>query len=198
MFSPKLVLEKIPKFLLSWFILDIILLVIWISGPDNTNKVVATVALTVGLLSFLFYEENQGFTNWLVQKPRFKIIKFLLLGLTGAVFVEMIFWFWEKALGAGGVTVSSNLLINLAITLPIYFLALLSFWFIQKRKNYSLIGIFVLGGIYGLIIDSLINGFFGGSILLGLVYGLIGLPIFMVIYSLILLPPALFLKKTQS
>jgi len=197
-FSPKLVLEKIPKFLLSWFILDIILLVIWISGPDNTNKVVATVALTVGLLSFLFYEENQGFTNWLVQKPRFKIIKFLLLGLTGAVFVEMIFWFWEKALGAGGVTVSSNLLINLAITLPIYFLALLSFWFIQKRKNYSLIGIFVLGGIYGLIIDSLINGFFGGSILLGLVYGLIGLPIFMVIYSLILLPPALFLKKTQS
>ncbi|MCX6712482.1 MAG: hypothetical protein NT041_02220 [Candidatus Vogelbacteria bacterium] len=194
----KIILEKIPKFLLSWFALDIILMVIWISGPDNNNKVVVASALTVGLLSFLFYEENRLFTGWLTHQDRLRKIKFFGLGLAGAVIVETIFWFWEKALGASGVAASSNLLVDLAITLPVYFLVLLSFWFIQKYKNYSLGKVFVIGGVYELLVDGVLGGFVQWSILLGLTYGLIGLPIFMVIYSLILLPPAIFLKKVSS
>jgi hypothetical protein len=191
-------LEKIPKFLLSWFVFDIILLIVWLSGPDNNNKVVATAVLTVGLLSFLFYEENNVFTNWLARNNRFVFLKFMSLGLIGAIVVEFIFWFWERAFGVLGVVANHDLFINWLVTLPIYFFVLLSFWFIQKRKNYSLGRVFVIGGIYELIAEGLIGGFFKGSILLGLVYGLIGLPIFMVVYSLMLLPPAIFLKKIRS
>ncbi len=194
----KIILEKVPKFLLSWFALDIILLIIWISGPESDNKVVATAALTVGLISFLFYEEGRLFVAWLARRARLNFIKFMGLGLSGAVLVEAIFWFWEKALGGEGVVANPNFWANLAITLPVYFLMLITFWFIERWKNYSLGQVFIIGGIYELLVDGILGGFTKGSILLGLVYGLIGLPIFMVIYSLILLPPALFLKKTRA
>lgn len=199
MLKYKSFLEKVPKFLLSWFVFDLILLIVWLSGPDNNNKVVATAVLTIGLLSFLFYEENNSLTNWLSRNGRFIFFKFMSLGLIGAILSEIIFWFWEKALiGREGVIISQSLLTDWMVTLPVYFLILLSFWFIQKRKNYSLGRVFVIGGVYELIAEGLVGGFFKGSILFSLIYGIIGLPIFMVVYSLILLLPAIFLKKIRS
>jgi hypothetical protein len=91
-----------------------------------------------------------------------------------------------------------NFIFYLILTLPLYFLIITSFWFIQKHLNLPLSQVFILGGVYELIVDGLIGGFLKGSILLSFSYGLIGLPIFMVIYSLILFPSALFLKKIKT
>lgn len=195
MFKYKSFLERTPKLLLSWFVFDAILLVVWLSGSDNHHKVTVAAVLTIGLLSFLFYEESGHFINWLAKNRRLNFLKFLLLGLSGAIVVELVFLFWQKALGTFVIPTDQNFILDFGITLLIYSIILAFFWFIQKVKNYSLGKVFVFGGVCELIVEMAVAGIFKQGILLSLFYGLISLPLFMIAFSLILLPPALFLKK---
>lgn len=121
----------------------------------------------------------------------------LVLGLSGALVIETVFWFWEKFAGASGVAANPNFLLDLAITLPWYFLMIVIFWQVQKRYRYTTAEILLFGGIYELAADGLIGGLYKGNIWLGLVYGLIGLPVFITVYSVIMLPLSMLVKKIR-
>jgi hypothetical protein len=174
-----------------------LLIIAWLGGGDLNNRAVAVATLTCGLLAFVFWTFGQPLINYIVLRPWPKWLKVLTVGLSGAIVIETVFWFWEKVIGAVGVSVSSNLLISIALTLPVYIMFLLLFWWIQKKYHYTTSEILVLGGIYQLGAETVMGTMFQGSLVWGLVYGTIGLPIFMIVYSAMMLPLAMLVKMIR-
>ena len=69
------------------------------------------------------------------------------------------------------------------------------FWQVLKKYNYSAKEILVLGGIYELGADGILGSILKGNLIAGIITGIIGFPIFIMTYSIIVLPPAYLLGK---
>lgn len=186
---------RIPKILLACFLLDLIIIAGWLSQNNPSHWAVAMATITCGLLLIALGLSKQTIIDrfYILRLPDW--LKILLLGLSGATVLETIFWLWEKLFGASGVAASPNILYDLLLTLPWYGLMTIIFWQVQKKNHYSLNEILFFGGIYELGADGLVGGLFKGNVWLSLTYGIIGFPVFITAYAMIMLPLAMLIKK---
>lgn len=181
------------KLFFVWFIFIVFLLSVWIVAGNNNDRTVGVSALVCGGSTFLFWNCRKTLSEKYVIRwsPR---KEFIFLGSLGAAWVEFVFWFLEKSFGASGVAASPNLVIDLLATMPWYVMMLFLLYRVETTYHYSYTEILLLGGIYELGAD----GIFGQiqeltmpSILLTVSV----IPLFVIVYSFIVLPPTYFLRK---
>ncbi|MFQ5871659.1 MAG: hypothetical protein ACE5IB_05840, partial [Candidatus Geothermarchaeales archaeon] len=123
-------------------------------------------------------------------------LKFVLAGALGAAWVEFVFWGFERVLGAEGIAASPDLLVDYVATMPWYLMMLALLWRVVNRYRYSPGEILFLGGIYELGADGLFAPTFAGQLTFsGLMATLAVVPLFVVVYSPMVLPPVYLLSR---
>jgi len=193
----KVILTRTSKIFLFWFVLATIIILSWLNSYNPNDQAVVWATITCGAMTIWFWYYGRRTVECLACYYLPNWLKMLILGLSGALVIETVFWFWEKFTGATGVAAHPNFLLDLLLTMPWYALMVLIFWQVQKRYRYTTAEILLFGGIYELGADGLIGGLYKGNPWLGIAYGLIGLPIFITVYSVMMLPLSMLLKKIR-
>lgn len=174
-----------------WFFLIVFLLGLNIFGASDYDRAVAISAFVCGGSTVFFWNYRKKFTGILTWSPK---KTFVLVGGLGAAWAEGVFWFFEKVCGTAGVAASPHLGVDLLITMPWYILMCFLLFFIQTRYHYTLTEILLLGGIYELGADGFLGQILGGAgpefvLVLGMI------PLFVMVYSVIVLPPSYIIHK---
>jgi hypothetical protein len=177
-----------------WFLSIMVLLLAWIWGESVNDRTVAVSALICSLSTFLFWNSRKKIADmWNVSwSPR---KSFILIGGLGAAWVETVFWVFEVLFGATGVAASPHLILDLLVTMPWYLLMVALLFTAQTRYSYSYTEILLLGGIYELGADGLFGQMLEGMTGGGLLLVLFMIPLFVMVYSFIVLPPTYILRK---
>lgn len=182
------------KVFFFWLFLTVLLCVFWVmfGGPNNITVGISILVCGISTIVFWIYREllRQQVKKWGMKPSR----KFVLIGGLGALWVEFVFWFFEKIFGAVGIAAHPNLLIDYIATMPWYIMMVALLWKVQNKYHYSLKEMLILGGIYELGADGFIGSLFKGQLLIGFAFGIIGIPLFVMVYSIIILPPAYLLR----
>lgn len=178
-----------------WLIVIMLVCIVWLFGGKVNDKVVGISAFFSGLSTFAFWccrkRVKVRVEKWNVS-PR---TKFILIGSLGAVWVEFVFWLFEKAFGTVGVAANPNFLIDLLVTMPWYVLMIVLLWKVETTNRYRLGELVLFGGIYELGADGLIGSFIGGTFsFAALPLVLFMIPMLVVVYSFMLLPCSYLLK----
>ena len=172
-----------------WLSLMIIISISWVILGDVNNITVAISTLACGISTIIFWIYRKTLTQ-MVKKWNIKPSKkFILIGSLCALLAEFIFWFFEKLFNANGVAANPNLLIDYIVTMPWYILMIFLLWKVQNKYHYSLKEMILFGGIYELGGDGFIGSLLNGQLLSGFILGVIAIPLFVVVYSVIILPP---------
>ena len=181
--------------LVLWFMAVVVLTPAWVISGDVNDRTVAVSMLSCGLSTFVIWAFRDKLTGYVQRWSWSSKWKFVTIGSLGALWAEFVFWAWERGLGANGVAASPNLLVDWLVTMPWYILMVYLFWKVVTKHEYSWTQVIVLGGIYELAADGIGGGLLGGGTSLAL-WPLIPLmvPIFMIVYSIIVLPCAVLLK----
>ena len=82
----------------------------------------------------------------------------LFRSIFNAAFIETLFWGIQKILGATDVAAHPNLLIDLGLTMPWYAGMVVLFVFAQRRRNFSMAVVLLLGALYEVGADGLVGG----------------------------------------
>lgn len=172
-------------------------MIAWLNGGDLENRAIAMATVSCGLGSIWFWYFGKSIINCLSCYFWSGWRKVLTLGLSGAIVIEFVFWLWEKIAGPEVVPFDISYLINFIFVLIGYLIIILIFWQVQKRYKYSTSEILVFGGFYQVGIDVFIEPMFRDNPLWGLVYGLVGLPVFMTVASVIMLPLSQLIKNIR-
>jgi hypothetical protein len=182
------------KLFLVWFIGIVFLLFVWIGGESVNDRTVAVSAIVCGGSTFFFWSYRAKISNFFhfALSPR---KKFVLIGSIGAAWAEFIFWFFEKVFGAFGVAASPNLVLDLIITMPWYIMMLFLLFKVETKYSYSFTEIVLFGGIYELGADGIFGQVFSGLTLPNLLLTILMLPLFVIVYSVIVLPPTYVLRR---
>ncbi|MFQ6121216.1 MAG: hypothetical protein ACE5KE_15170, partial [Methanosarcinales archaeon] len=147
-----------------WLSFIVLLCIIWIVSGNPNDVTVAVSTFVCGLSTIAFWSYRLKFKTrikrWKVNPRK----KFVLIGSIGALWVEFIFWFFEKIFGAEGVAASPNLFLDFAVTMPWYIMMLFLIWKVLNKYPYSLKEITLLGGIYELGADGFVGAFLGGNL----------------------------------
>ena len=117
------------------------------------------------------------------------------MGSLGAAWAECVFWFFEKWFGAVGVAASPNLVLDLVITMPWYVIMLFLLYKVETVYHYTFTEILLLGGLYELGADGLFGQVLEGLTVQNLILTVMVFPLFVVVYSVIVLPPTYLLRK---
>lgn len=121
--------------------------------------------------------------------------KFIMIGGLGAAWVEYVFWQFERMFGITGVAASTNLAVDLLVTMPWYLLMIALFWRVQTRIGLGFAEIFVLGGIYELGADGTVGPLIGGTFSpWSIPVGIAVIPLFCMAYSFMVIPCSAILK----
>jgi hypothetical protein len=171
-----------------WLFLIIILCIYWIVYGTPENKNVAWASLFCGVLTLIFYYSKKYTFNFFNKFKLSNCQKFIFVAFICALLLETIFWFFFKIFNSQGVLAHNVLWKNYLLTMPWYFSMIFIFYFVQKKYLFSFWEIFILGGIYQLGADGFIGSLFAGNLLIGFTNGIIGFPLFTMVYSLILIP----------
>ena len=113
------------------------------------------------------------------------------------MWAESVFWLFEKIFGVVGVAAHPNLLMDLVATMPWYLMMVALMWKMFQRYDYSIKEIFFLGAVYELAADGIFGSMIKGTLdpmnlaLIPMLY----VPIFAVVYSIIVIPPSYVLRK---
>jgi hypothetical protein len=176
-----------------WFFFIAFLLIVNILGESDYDRAVAGSAFVCGGSTVIFWNYRKKISQSI--KGRWSPRKtFVLVGGLGAVWAEVIFWFFEKVFGTTGVAASPHLGVDLLITMPWYILMLFLLFTVETRYNYSLTEILLLGGIYELGADGILGQMLEGAGI-GLIYVFGVIPLFVMVYSVIVLPPSYIMQK---
>jgi len=163
---------------------------------NQTNAIIIFISiLSCGFSTFIFWLIRESITDKVENWGARAGTKFILFGSLGAVWVEFIFWFFEKIFNSVGVAASPNFILDLIATMPWYIVMVALVWVIHKRYSYTLVEMAFLGGFYEFIspdgvMAALFSGNFGALILLPAM-----IPLYMLVYSYILLPPTIINRK---
>ena len=189
---------KKMKLFSIWLILIILLCIFWIfSGkPNEVTVAVSTLVCGSSTVAFWIYRKDLAarVENWQMKPWK----KFVLIGSAGALWVEFIFWFFEKVFGAVGVAASPNLLMDYVGTMPWYVLMLLLLWKVQNRYGYSVREMLILGGVYELGADGFFASLSSGNFPRGFLMALIAIPLFVVVYSIIIMPATYLMRNNTK
>jgi len=180
----------------AWSVIVSIIVIAWLVGDNINDRTVAVSMMACGLttLVFWFYKDRlapRG-KRWKAS-PR---TKFVLIGCLGAVYVETIFWAFEKVFGAVGVAASPNLALDLLVTMPWYVVMIILLWKVETTYRYSMTEIVLLGGIYELGADGFIGSLLGGALTpVNIMLITLVIPVFVMVYSFMILPCSYLLKE---
>lgn len=165
------------------------------------NGIPKDKAIAVGYFAAVIYTVLFGFIlKGFLQKlfANFNtVVIFPILGAVGSIFIETIIWAVQINLKTTGAAISPNLWLDLLMTVPFY--TLLAFLFSKQilKSNFSWQGVAIAGGCYEILADGIIGNLFQLN-LLGALISPILLPIFVVVYSPIILVPFLILTKNNA
>lgn len=176
----------------------LILILSTISSPTPRNITLLCSILSSGLFSLILYL-LRGF--WLPKLSCHPPRNAILFGSLNAAIVEIIFWTWERLLGASGVAASSNLALDLIITMPWYIGMVAIFVWAQDRRRFSNAVVLLLGGLYELGADGIVGGMiFGGGLLNPGAWVLLALAYweFIPVYASMVLPSALIVNTSPQ
>lgn len=179
-----------------WLFIIIFLCLIWAIGENVNDRTVSISTLFCGLSTFIFWCYRKKITFTIKRWNATPRTKFILIGSFGAVWVEFVFWLFEKIFGAVGVAAHPNLILDLVATMPWYILMIFLLWRVETTHRYTFTELLFLGGIYELGADGFIGSFLEGTLLLvtiPLIFLLI--PLFVVVYSFIILPCSSLLRE---
>lgn len=178
----------------GWFIFTVGLILVWIGGENINDRTVGVSALVCGGSTFFFwnYKEPLSRIFRITMSPR---KKFVFIGSLGAVWAEFVFWFFEKVFGASGVAASPHLWLDLLITMPWYMIMLFLLFKVETRYHYSYAEILLLGGIYELGADGIFAQILEGAALTNFLLVIMVIPLFVIVYSVIVLPPSYVLRN---
>jgi hypothetical protein len=182
--------------LVVWFIAVVILIPAWILNGSVNDRTVAVSTVTCGLSTFMIWAYRDKLAPYVQRWSWTPKWKFVTIGGLGALWAEFVFWAWEKGLGANGVAASPNLLVDWLVTMPWYIMMVYLMWKVVTKHEFSLVQVIVLGGIYVLGADGIVGGVMGGGVAPAM-YPLLALmiPIFMVVYSIMVLPCTSLLRE---
>ena len=142
-----------PRVVLAFGLIfgPLILLLSTISSPTPRNITLLFSILTSGLYALVLYLARDRWIPLLVRHP---LRNACLLGIFNAAMVETIFWVCERLVGTTGVAASSNLLLDLIITMPWYIGMVVMFVYAQDRRRFSVSVVLLLGAVYELGADG--------------------------------------------
>jgi hypothetical protein len=169
----------------------------WIAGESSSDRTVGVSALVCGGSTFLFWNyrakiRNQYRITWSPRK------EFVFVGSLGAAWAECVFWFFEKWFGAAGVAASPNLVLDLVITMPWYVIMLFLLYKVETTYHYTFTEVLLLGGLYELGADGIFGQVLEGLTVPNLFLTVMVFPLFVIVYSVIVLPPTYLLRKEMS
>ncbi len=185
------------KLFFIWFILIVLLLFFWIVGENVNDRTVAVSAIVCGGSTFVFWSYRDVFSrilrwNWSPRR------KFVFVGGLGAVWAEFVFWLFEKLFGAQGVAANPNIGLDLLATMPWYIMMLFLLFTVETKYHYSYTEILLLGSVYELGADGILGQMMEGLTLGSLFIVVMVIPLFVIVYSVIVLPPTYLLRKEIS
>ena len=179
-----------------WLLVIIFICLMWVIGENVNDRTVSISTLFSGLSTFVFWCYRKKIASIIKRWNATPRTKFILIGSFGAVWVEFIFWVFEKIFGAVGVAASPNFILDLIATMPWYILMVVLLWRIETRYKYTFTELLLLGGIYELGADGFIGSFLGGTLSLGTIPPILFLiPLFVVVYSFMILPCSSLLEE---
>lgn len=197
---------KTNRKLLKWFLilaLTYAVVTLWLStalDPTPENLTLAVSITLSGLYTLLLYLLRW---LWLPWFQRDRMLWAILVGIFNAAFIEALFLAVEKIFGAEGVAAHPNLLVDWLLTMPWYVGMVMIFVWVQKRRQFPLGAVLLLGAVY----ESGADGFVGGLVvplIAGPAPDVLGFCVFMPllafwqfipVYSSMVLIPALILKE---
>lgn len=175
-----------------------LLLFFLIASGDFHSQAQAVAVMICAIISGIFwrFKDRVLFIVDKIKIGSFK--KFILIGSIGAILLESVFWSVDRIFNKIGIIADSNLFIDLLLTMPWYIAMVALFWIVVNRYRYSFAEILLLGGIY----DFFVDGLFSGTVKGGMSYEylmniVIGMPIFIIAYSVIVLPLS-YLTKSET
>lgn len=182
------------KLFFVWAMCIALILFANIIGESAEDRTVACSAFVCAGTTFLFWSYRKRVSrllgvSWSPRK------KFVAVGSVGAAWVEVVFWVLEKGFGASGVAANSNLLLDLVITMPWYVIMLWLLYTVETRYSYSYTEILFLGGIYELGADGILGQAMKGLTVSGIVLTVMMMPLFVTVYSVMVLPPSFIVRK---
>lgn len=163
---------------------------------NQTNAIVIFISIMCcGFSTLIFWIKREGLKEKVESWDKRPALKFILFGSLGAIWVEFIFWLFEKLFNTIGVAASPSLLLDLVATMPWYITMVALVWVIHKRYSYTLVEMAFLGGFYEFISPDgvmavIFSGQFANLILLPAM-----IPMYVFVYSYIVLPPTILTRK---
>jgi hypothetical protein len=175
-----------------------LLLFFLIASGDFHSQAQAVAVIICAIISGIFWHFKDR-ALFIVEKIKIgSFQKFILIGSVGAILLESIFWSVDRIFNKIGIIADSNLFIDLLLTMPWYIVMVALFWIVINRYHYSFAEIFLLGGIYDFFADGLFSGTVEGIMSYEyLINIIIGMPIFIIAYSVIVLPLS-YLTKLET
>lgn len=175
-----------------------VLLFFLIASGDFHSQAQAVAVMICAIVSGIFWHFKDR-VLFIVNKIKIDSFqKFILIGSVGAILLESIFWSVDRIFNKIGIIADSNLFIDLLLTMPWYIAMVALFWIVVNRYRYSFAEIFILGGIYDFFVDGLFSGTVkGGMSYEYLINIVIGMPIFIIAYSVIMLPLS-YVTKSET
>ena len=179
-----------------WLLVIMFLCLIWAIGENVNDRTVSISTLFSGLSTFVFWCYRKKIASVIKRWSATSRTKFILIGSFGAVWIEFIFWLLEKIFGAVGVAASPNFILDLIVTMPWYIFMIILLWRIETTYRYTFTELLLLGGVYELGADGFIGSFLGGRLSLSAIPPILFLiPLFVVVYSFMILPCSKLLKE---
>lgn len=129
---------------------------------DAEGRTLALGFYTCEITLIIFCYNKKLIRNFILPNKKGVGRRFILFGSIGAFYVELVIWVFEKITGAEGMAASSNLLVNMLVTMPWYVSMISLFWLIYKKFKYKPTTVFLLGGLYEIGGDGIV-----GHILVG-------------------------------
>ena len=179
----------------AFFCALFVLVPAWLTNGKVNDRTVAVSTITCGLTTFFVWTFRDKLVPYIQRWSWTPKWKFITIGSLGALWAEFVFWAWEKALGAQGVAASPNLIVDWLVTMPWYMIMVFLLWKVETKHEYGMAAVIVLGGIYELGADGMGGTVFKGAAGLAMLPLLpLMVPIFMIVYSIIVLPCSVLLK----
>jgi len=179
-----------------WLLGIIFICLMWVIGKNVNDRTVSISTLFSGLSTFVFWCYRKKIAPIIKRWSAAPRTKFILIGSFGAVWIEFIFWLFEKIFGAIGVAASPNFILDLIATMPWYILMIVLLWRIELSYEYTFTELLLLGGVYELGADGFIGSFLEGTFSLSAILMiLLVIPLFVVVYSFMILPCSSLLKE---
>lgn len=191
----------VKKILYSILILLVIFFALLEIG-NLQNGILKDKAIAIGYFSALTYTFAFGFLlrkklQQILLKFNNQVILFTVIGSIGAFFIETVIWMAQTYLKTTGAAIHPNLFIDLIMTMPFY--TLLSYfvakWVIKSPFSWATIAL--AGGFYETAADGIVGNLVGLNILGALISPIL-IPLFIVMYSPIILVPFLLTKNTNQ